>query len=437
MCDIIIATPRATKHKLLLFGKNSDRFPDEPQVLEVIPRTRHEEETLKLRYVELPQVKETYAVLISRPWWTYGAEMGVNEHGLVIGNVAVFTKEPYEKKGLLGMEILRLALERTRTARDALRFIINLIEEVGQGGSHAYNRKFMYHNSFIIADKTGEAWVLETAGRYWAAKKIDTVYSVSNALTITNDWDLAHDELVKHGVAKHGCSKDDFNFSKCYSDRIITYLAKGRERRKFTYSKLLEKEGAIDEYYAIKILRSHHKELYHPAKGSMKDICMHYGGPLRPTQTASSMIVLLKNNSHLVFATGASNPCLTMYKPVTIESGIPILKIPATNRYDPSVYWWKIEYLNRKIQLCYDKVAHYHTTKVYEAEKYIMEKILKFFYSGKLSKQVIKAIVYQAFSLEEEIIKRDLEFFKRVNCRTSLLYTLFLRYISKKVYMNI
>jgi len=187
LCDIILATPKATKHKILLFGKNSDRHPDEPQILEVIPRRRHEEDTLRLRYVKIPQVKETYAVLISRPWWTYGAEMGMNEHGVVIGNVAVFTKEPYEKKGLLGMEILRIALERTTNALDALRLIINLIEEIGQGGSHAYNRKFMYHNSFVIADKTGEAWVLETVGKYWVAKKIDTVYSISNGLTITND----------------------------------------------------------------------------------------------------------------------------------------------------------------------------------------------------------------------------------------------------------
>ena len=35
---------------------------------------------------------------------------------VAIGNVAVFTKEPYSERGLLGMDMLRLALERTRTA---------------------------------------------------------------------------------------------------------------------------------------------------------------------------------------------------------------------------------------------------------------------------------------------------------------------------------
>ena len=242
MCDILVATPRATREGVMIFAKNSDREPNEAQVLEFIPRRRFEGEYVELTNTRFPSVRETYAVLIVRPWWIYGAEMGVNEYGLAIGNVAVFTKEPYVEKGLLGMDMLRLALERTRTAREALKFLIELIEGVGQGGNYSYERRFRYHNYFIIVDQS-EAWVLETAGRYWAAKRIDDVYSVSNALTITNDWDLTHDELVKHGVSEHGCSKDSFNFAECYSDKLFTRLARARERREFTYKQLRERAG--------------------------------------------------------------------------------------------------------------------------------------------------------------------------------------------------
>ncbi|RLE94467.1 MAG: hypothetical protein DRN04_03505 [Thermoprotei archaeon] len=60
-----------------------------------------------------------------------GAEMGVNEYGLAIGNEAVFTKEPYSKTGLTGMNMLRLALECCKTAEEALNFIIGLLEKYG------------------------------------------------------------------------------------------------------------------------------------------------------------------------------------------------------------------------------------------------------------------------------------------------------------------
>ena len=44
--------------------------------------------------------------------------MGINEHGVAIGNEAVFTKESYERGvGLLGMRLIDTPIERCR-ARD-------------------------------------------------------------------------------------------------------------------------------------------------------------------------------------------------------------------------------------------------------------------------------------------------------------------------------
>jgi dipeptidase len=89
-------------------------------------------------------------------------------------------------KGLLGMDIIRLALERTKSSKEALNFIINTIETYGQGGNASYEHKMLYSNSFMIADPN-EAWVLETAGKYWVAKKVEDFYTISNALTISDD----------------------------------------------------------------------------------------------------------------------------------------------------------------------------------------------------------------------------------------------------------
>lgn len=60
-------------------------------------------------YIEIDQVPETYAVVLSRPAWLWGAEMGANEHGVCIGNEAVWGKEEVNKEeALLGMDLVRL-----------------------------------------------------------------------------------------------------------------------------------------------------------------------------------------------------------------------------------------------------------------------------------------------------------------------------------------
>ncbi|EHR78603.1 peptidase U34 [Thermococcus litoralis DSM 5473] len=391
MCDILVAIPEATKEKVMLFAKNSDRDPNEAQILEVIPRQKHEEDAVKLTYVEFPQVKETYAVILSRPWWIWGVEMGVNEFGLAIGNTAVFTKEKIPDKGILGMDMIRLALERTKTSKEALHFIIDIIESYGQGGNGSYEHKLLYSNSFIIADPK-EAWVLETAGKHWVAKRIEDVYSISNALTIENDWDLASESVER--LAK----RPKFSFAKHFSDRFYTHFAHGRERRAFTYRKLKEREGEITLEYMMEILRSHRFEPYSPEKGSMRDICMHYGGLTRPSQTASSQISELGKDIH--WFTGTSLPCLSIFKPISFEGGIPESESP-TNLYNPKNYWWRIEKFHRLFQTNYQKYIGKFSKERDELQREIIRRTRELKENESLAE-----LTKWAFEREKELVKK-------------------------------
>ncbi|MGV2831457.1 hypothetical protein [Myxosarcina sp. GI1(2024)] len=138
MCDSMVALPDVTKEGDLVFGKNSDRPAGEIEDAIFIPaRTYTTKTSLECTYIKIPQAEHTLAVIIAQPRWIWGAEMGANECGVVIGNEAVWTTEPTRSTGLLGMDLVRLGLERGTSAIAALEIIVELLSQYGQGGNCA------------------------------------------------------------------------------------------------------------------------------------------------------------------------------------------------------------------------------------------------------------------------------------------------------------
>jgi dipeptidase len=130
-----------------LFGKNSDRSPNEAQVTEFYPARVCKETSLSATYVAIPQARETKAVLLSRPVWMWGAEIGVNEAGVAIGNEAVFTK------GLTASPRSRHGSAAARagafeSAESAVNTIIELLETYGQGGNCGLTIRFITTTRF-------------------------------------------------------------------------------------------------------------------------------------------------------------------------------------------------------------------------------------------------------------------------------------------------
>jgi secernin len=179
------------------------------------PRANHASgESLKLEYIEIPQVPVTYATIGSSPYWCWGYEEGINEYGVAIGNEAIFTKTftsaaaackagQAPARGLLGMDLLRLGLERGKSAREALEVISNLVAKYGQWGSGvpcSGDVQGGYDNSYIITDAK-EAWVLETVGKRWIAKRFTKgVTSISNEPSIRCHWDQASPDIIDCAV---------------------------------------------------------------------------------------------------------------------------------------------------------------------------------------------------------------------------------------------
>jgi secernin len=192
VCDLLVALPACTDSGRTLFAKNSDRPPTEEQLLEWHPpRTQARTRTTYLD-IEGPPGGETLGVVGSRPSWMWGFEHGVNEAGVAAGNATIYTTlDPRgQPDALTGMDLVRLALERSPAAADAVAVMTDAIERWGQGGSGHEGTDRPYWSSFLIADPT-DAWVVETSGRTVAAQQVVDTWAVSNRTTIAS-FDAAH-----------------------------------------------------------------------------------------------------------------------------------------------------------------------------------------------------------------------------------------------------
>jgi hypothetical protein len=321
MCDVAVAV----RKDRVLFAKNSDRDANEAQILEWHPRREGPPGGSRLRctWIEIEEAPLRHAVLLSRPFWTWGAEMGANEHGLVVGNVAVFTKERVGPPGLTGMDLVRLCLERARDAEEGARVLTALIETHGQGGGCGHeNRRFTYHNSFVLADPAG-GLLVETAGKAVSVERVSGTRTISNALTIPG-------------------------FAEAHTDRLVTRLACARERRACTTAAAGRAETAAD---LVAMLRSHGASphpRYSLLSGAFAAPCAHAGGLLAAAQTTASWVSDLRPGQIRHFATGTAAPCTGIFKPVAVS--VPLdLGPQATDRYDPATLWWRHERLHRRV----------------------------------------------------------------------------------------
>jgi len=324
MCDTFVSLASASKDNTVIFGKNSDRLNTEAQLITYVPRTKYSKgEEVQCTHITIPQVNESAAILMSQPYWMYGCEMGANEYGVAIGNEAVYTREPYSPTGLLGMDLIRLGLERGTTAKEALDIIIKLLEKHGQGGSH-WQTSFIYHNSFIIADPK-EAYVMEIAGDWWIVEIVKNFRSISNVITIRGKGDLRRDGIIQYAVEQGYCKDDDdFDFALTFaSEEIIT------DNTGCSIRQLSKNKGDITPQLMMEFLREHDG-----------DICRHK----RSDTTAGSMVSSLNKDLHksIHWFTGSILPCLSIFKPYIFPiDGQRVRESKIYSEVNPNWFWKK------------------------------------------------------------------------------------------------
>ena len=157
-------------------------------------------------YIDIPESQQTYKFIGSRSAGRWGYGMGVNEHQVIVSD------NDAPSRDLLGFteslhdnDLVRLVLERAKTAREAVDVIAAIVPQFGQ----AWNGII-----FEIGDPD-ELWVVAITGPRWVAKKYtDTVTARSNQYQIRDDYDLASPDLVsfaiEQGWVPEGTERIDF-----------------------------------------------------------------------------------------------------------------------------------------------------------------------------------------------------------------------------------
>lgn len=385
-CDTFVVMPDAATEGRLLLGKNSDRPARECQPLQRIP-ARSGGGTLQLAYVEIPDVQETYEQLASSPYWCWGHEIGMNSRGVTIGNEALFTRDlaataaadraaladggDRPEPGLLGMELLRLGLERGGSAAEAVEVIITLLERHGQWGAGTVGRDRAaagYDNAYAVVDGR-EAYVLETTGRDWAVQQVKAgTAALSNEPTIRTRWNRLADGLADRAkTSGWPGAGGDLDFAEAVTDPATPLqLSHIRLQRSRQLLMAAQYRDGVDWRTARAILADHYDGTFlggpkfNPARPDFLTLCMHDSPAGFTWGNTAASVIAVPGGSTPYWWWAPTTPCTSLYVPVAavgceLPHGLsaagtaagtgPNPETAILDEPDAASYWWTFQRL--------------------------------------------------------------------------------------------
>jgi secernin len=228
-----------------------------------------------------------------------------------------------------------------------------LLEKHGQGGSPRHNdpKAACYDSSFILADP-GEAWVLETSGREWAARRIQGVYSISNVPCLGSEFDLASSALR---------ARPGLDFARDLGEYTAHPQTSGRTRCTRSRQLLQERAGRIGVADMMTFLSDHGgaaETQAPPAFGPT--VCAHPG----TGQTAASMVAHLHPDGIIAWCSLVT-PCTSVFLPVFVDASVPEVLAQGAAAFSPESPWWRLKrLLNRATENWVESFprirAHWH-----------------------------------------------------------------------------
>ena len=328
--DMVVALGRATLDGHTIFAQNSSRPANKGQSLCLTPgRLFAAGEKLRTQQLEIAQARQVYAVLGSKPSGSWGYASGINENRVAAGCITLPAALTCPRPGLLGTDLVRLMLERSSSARQAVDLLTGLVKEFGQGAYPDCPAEFEHDSAFLIADPL-EAYAVETAGSHWVYQEIHEVRAVSSVRVVHQDWDRISPGLAAYAIERGWWPEDGskLDFATVLSSDRKLHVASMRRWGRATMM-LQEQNGHIDAGFLRRLLCGHAEEAnenfpFVDASGDSDSICQHPRGS-GSRATAASFIAELNPDAaaaaHAWCAFGV--PCASVYFPVFLDGELP------------------------------------------------------------------------------------------------------------------
>jgi dipeptidase len=192
---------------------------------------------------EIPEVAHTYATIGN-----------MNEHGVTIAESTWGGRPELEGSGLVDYgSLIYIALQRAKTAREALTVMTDLVKEYGYASEG---------ESFSIAD-ADEVWIMELIGKgkddpgaVWVARRVPDGYISGHAnhsrihqFPLHDAETLYSPDVIDFARSKgyYSGSDEDFSFSRAYA--ITDYMAlRGCDARVWSYYHKFVANGEADQW---------------------------------------------------------------------------------------------------------------------------------------------------------------------------------------------
>ncbi len=313
-CDMVLALGRATADGRTLFGRNATH----PATVCRLPgRTFAADEIVRATHVRLPQARQTFTVVGTRPDGAWGLDLGLNEKRVVAGCLDLRPTLHDPAPGLLGTDVVRLVLERAHSAQHAGELFIDLVQRHGLGAFAGCPESAERDHAFVLADPA-EAYVIETAGRHWVVQEVQEVRAVTGVRAVRQDWDRVSPGLASHVIAR-GWWPDDgskLDFAGALGENPARYPAE--MRRWGRASQLLqEQNGHIDAGFFRRVVADH--------GGAAADDTVADDGLCPHTNPAGSFLTDLSADPAQapVLWCALGPPCTGVFFPIVLDAEFP------------------------------------------------------------------------------------------------------------------